>query len=97
MRLQVIKQDGHYTIPFLEQCETSVESFYVEVDGDILAQMTKPVSNDTLQALLALNQAVGGDEYLEYKLKHLPADYLYVSAQTDEEILAEALHDKYAR
>lgn len=97
MKLQVIKQDGHYIIPVLEQAELDLQSFYVEVDQDIEIKLSQMATSNTIDQLQKLNQALGGDEYLSFKLKNLPKYYSYNTSQSDEDILAEALIEKYAK
>lgn len=97
MKLQVIKQDGHYIIPELEQVEIDLQSFYVEVDQDISAKLNEMATSNTISQLQALNQSLGGDDYLAFKLQHLPKYYSYKTTQSDDDLLAEALMEKYAK
>jgi len=97
MKLQVIKHDGHYIIPILEHTKIDLQSFYVEVDQDIEAKLRQITTSNTISQLQALNKTLGGDDYLDFKLKNLPSHYSYQTAQTDEEILAEAFMEKYAK
>jgi hypothetical protein len=53
--------------------------------------------SSTIRQLEQLNQELGGDAYLTFKLNNLPANYTYHSRQSDDELLAEALCEKYAR
>ena len=96
MKLQVIKQGNHYVIPVLEGCNINQNEFYVELDNDTASQLIQAPSN-TVHQLSLLNESMGGDDYLEYKLKNLPADYCYITTQTDDELLGQALNDKYDR
>ncbi|NOR68339.1 MAG: hypothetical protein GQ532_01350 [Methylomarinum sp.] len=97
MKLQVIKQDGHYIIPVLERAGLDLQSFYVEVDQDIEIKLSQMTVSNTINQLQELNKTLGGDEYLTFKLKNLPKHYSYKTTQSDEEILAEALIEKYAK
>lgn len=97
MKLQVIKQDGHYIIPELEQAAIDLQPFYVEVDQNISAMLNKKATSNTISQLQALNQSLGGDDYLAFKLKHLPKYYSHKTTQTDDDTLREALMEKYAK
>lgn len=49
----------------------------------------------TYQKLEELNAKMGGNELIQFKLKNLPQTYSYTTTQTDDEIIYEALKQKY--
>ena len=69
---------------------------YVEVDQNISAILNKQATSNIISQLQALNQPLG-DDYLAFKLKHLPKYYSYNTNQTGDDILTEALMEKHVQ
>ncbi len=97
MKLHVIKKNGQFVIPALEHLDIDLEGFIVEVDTQTAAQLKSKLKKSTVQQLHELNEALGGDPYLTLKLTHLPPDYHHLSCKSDDELLAEALQEKYGK
>ena len=51
--------------------------------------------SETYQKIAELNSKIGGNELLEFKLKHLSQEYVHITTQTDDELLYEALKEKH--
>ncbi|TWI76911.1 hypothetical protein LZ24_00533 [Desulfobotulus alkaliphilus] len=97
MKVKVIRQGSSYVIPILENTELELDSFYVEIDPSLEAMLLRIDRSDTLVKLRKLNDALGGDDYLSFKLKHLPENYSHTTSRSDDDILADALMEKYGK
>ncbi|WP_428357383.1 hypothetical protein [Methyloprofundus sp.] len=69
---------------------------YVEVDQNISAILNKQATSNIISQLQALNQSLG-DDYLAFKLKYLLKYYSHKTTKTDDDMLTEALMEKYAK
>ncbi|MBD3808840.1 MAG: hypothetical protein IE878_06355 [Epsilonproteobacteria bacterium] len=56
---------------------------------------TTDTKSVTYQKLEELNAKIGGNELLQFKLKHLSKQYVHSTVQTDDELLYDALKEKY--
>ncbi|TYT73326.1 hypothetical protein [Desulfobotulus mexicanus] len=97
MKVKVIRQGSSYVIPILENRDLELDSFYVEIDPSLEAMLFWVGQSDTIAKLRELNDILGGDDYLSFKLKHLPENYNHTSSRSDDDILAEALMEKYGK
>jgi len=97
MKVKVIRQGSSYVIPILENADLELDSFYVEIDPSLETMLLRAGRSDTLVKLRKLNDALGGDDYLSFKLKHLPENYNYTTSRSDDDILADALMEKYGK
>jgi len=61
----------------------------------INSKNTTDTKSVTYQKLEELNDKIVGNELLQFKLKNLSKQYVHTTSQTDDELLYEALKEKY--
>ncbi len=94
MKTQVIKKDGHYYIPYLEQIEFDIEEFSIEIDDNLLNKKT-PQKNSGHE-LTEMKKVLGSSKLLEMILDNVPKDFKYkCSGKTDQELWYEERKNKY--
>lgn len=97
MKVKVIRQGSSYVIPILENTDLELDSFYVEIAPSLEAMLFRADRSDTIVQLRELNDALGGDDYLSFKLKYLPENYNHTTSCSDEDILTKTLMEKYGK
>lgn len=95
MQLEAIKINNNFMIPELDKLNLSVDKIILNVDDNTINRLKNTQKSTTYQKLELLNEELGGDELIEALLKHTPLDYEYKSNKSDDEILYEALREKY--
>lgn len=88
MKTQVIRKDGHYYIPYLEQIGLDIEELSVEIDDELLNK--KAPQNNAYHELTEMKQILGSSKLLEMILDNVPQNFNYqCSGKTDQEIWYE--------
>lgn len=95
MKIEAVKQNGHFVIPYLDNLDLSLDKIDIIIDDAIL-ENKKNDKSETYKKLEKLNTQLGGNEFLQLKLKNTPKDYEYKhSDKNDREIWFEAVKNKY--
>jgi len=75
------------------------DSFEIEVSDEMLKKTNKSdqlTKSKTYKMLEELNKKLGGDEFIELKLKNIPINYEYQdTGKSDRDLWYEAVKDKY--
>jgi hypothetical protein len=97
MRIEIIKTKHGFRIPQLESMEIP-ERLFATLEGpsEIHPAPSQVTQTSSYQMIKNTVKEIGGDDLLEGILNRLPHDYHYISAgKSDDEILYEALKEKY--
>ncbi len=97
MRIEIIKTDNGFRIPQLEFVRVPDHFFAtVELSSTDEDSLNPSRENITHRLLKKSIVDLGGDLLLEGILSRLPQNYAYIpSAMSDEDVLYEALQEKY--
>lgn len=98
MRIEIIKTKKGFRIPKLEEMGLSSGRFYAELDPVQVIRPTDETSrkSKTIAAMEATLQRLGRNDLLMLKLKHLPKNFTFSETDSDENVLQQALVEKYA-
>jgi len=96
MKLEAIRSGNQFIIPALIELNLDVDKIMITISDDIINKSKKINKSTTYKSLEQLNKDLGGNEFLELKLKNMPKDFRYKEcAKTDKEIWLEERRDKY--
>lgn len=94
MIVEAVKQNGHFIIPYFDELNLGVDRVDVYIDDNVIQGLNN--KSDTYKNIEKLNDELGGDEFLELKLKNMPKNFKYQdSGKTDKEIWYEERRAKY--
>ncbi len=95
MRVEAVLKNGHYEIPYLEKINFKKEHLVIEIDEKLLLDSVKESKSKTYLQLEKLNKDLGGNDLVEAIMEGMPKDYTYKQTKSDDDILFEALREKY--
>ncbi|MCW7754901.1 hypothetical protein OOT00_12990 [Desulfobotulus sp. H1] len=95
MKVKVIKQGSSYVLPILENTDLELDSFYVEIDPSLEVMLPRVGQSNTIHKLRELNDTLGVNDYLSFKLNNLSLHYTYAASRNESDGLFDALRSKH--
>ena len=98
MKVEAIKKDGHFIVSYFDKIKLEHDKIEIEFDENVLNKKKKTRVEEKSATYKALEKAVkksGGNDFLKLLLKNTPKNYTYYQNKPDNEILYEALREKY--
>jgi len=96
MQLEAIRKGNQFIIPELTELNLDVDKIMITISDETINKSKKIIKSTTYKSLEQLNKDLGGDEFLELKLKNMPKNFKHKEySKTDKEIWYEARRDKY--
>jgi len=96
MELEAIRSGSQFIIPELTELNLDIDKIMITISDEIINNSKKINKSTTYKSLEKLNKDLGGDEFLELKLKNMAKNFKYKeSGKTDKETWYAERRDKY--